>query len=81
MMLPTIHLNGTSQESLHAGYREALQSIQSAIDALARIPPHGRDYYPQGPHAYAQAHDEYVARMAALQKVCSEIYALAEHTL
>ena len=79
MMLPTIHMNGTSREDLLRGYCDAIWTLVDAIEALARVAPNGRDYYPQGPDACATADAEHDARKRALMKVMDELQALAEH--
>lgn len=76
---PTVHLNGSGRESLTEGYRAQGTAVQEAIAALEANFPHGRDYYPQGDATYAQARAEQVARIRALEKVCSEIIELWEH--
>ena len=80
MMLPSIHLNGTSKESLFEDNRDAMFAIQEAIAALIKAAPHGRDYYPQGPGAYAKARDEHMARLAALGKIADDLHNIALHT-
>ena len=47
--------------------REPVRAVASAIDALRQVTVHGRDYYPQGPHAYPQARPEMDVRLKALQ--------------
>jgi len=79
MMLPTIHMNGTSARALLEGYCNAISAIHDALEALARTAPNGRDYYPQGPNACAQADAEHNDRKHALIKVMNELQALAEH--
>jgi hypothetical protein len=79
MMLPTIHMNGTSARALRWGYCEAISAIQTALEALACAAPNGRDYYPQGPDACVTANAEHDARKQALMKVLNELQVLAEH--
>lgn len=79
MMLPSIHINGTSRDALAESYFEALTSIEYAMDAIKYAAPHGRDYYPQGPDAMSQAGDEHILRMKSLEKIAAELRALAEH--
>jgi hypothetical protein len=79
MMLPTIHLNGTSREQLFEGYMDALAAIEYALEAVKYAAPNGRDYYPQGPDAMAQAGDEHILRMKALDKIAAELRTIAEH--
>jgi hypothetical protein len=79
MMLPTIHMNGTSARALLEGYCNAISAIHDALDALARTAPNGRDYYPQGHDACINADREHDARKHALIKVLNELQVLAEH--
>lgn len=79
MRLPTIHMNGTSRDQLIEGYIDAITAIEYAIDAVKYAAPNGRDYYPQGPDAMAQAGDEHLLRLKALDKIAAELRALAEH--
>jgi hypothetical protein len=77
MMIPTLHLNGTSRAELIKQLTDASHALRIAIDALGDASPHGRDYYPQGPDAFRQAHDEHIARFGRLFDVKTEIDALA----
>jgi hypothetical protein len=79
MILPTIHMNGTSAAALLEGYCDAISAVHAALEALARAAPNGRDYYPQGPNACAQADGEHDARKRALVGVLDELQTLAEH--
>ncbi len=81
MILPSIHMNGTSRAELLAGYVDAIDALDEAIAALRRAAPNGRDYYPQSPQAYPQARDEHLARLAALDAIRQEINTLAEHVV
>jgi hypothetical protein len=47
LAIPTIHLNGTSQESLISGYLDAITALHHAGSVLARAAPNMRDYYVQ----------------------------------
>jgi len=78
MIHPTIHLNGTSEESLLDGVCEAGKAVRQAIDALYACAPNGRDYYPQGANAFALATEEHRSRIARLTSVLDELQALAE---
>lgn len=80
MILPTIHLNGTSKNNLFDGYVTALLAVEAAIDAVAQAAPHGRDYYPQGDHALRQAQAEHQDRLRRLNAISEELHQLAEHT-
>lgn len=73
MMIPTVHMNGTAGKDLQAELQTAHEALQQAIDALRQVTVHGRDYYVQGPSAYAQARHEMDARVTALGDVLAEL--------
>ena len=79
MILPIIHLNGTSVNSLADANDTAAHAIYAAIGALSATAPNARDYYPQGEEAFAQAVREHTARMAHLQAVLDELLVISEH--
>ena len=73
MMIPTIHLNGTSRASLLSELESAHAAMSAAIDALRQVTVHGRDYYVQGEHAYTQARSEMDARLIALKDIANDV--------
>lgn len=73
LTIPTIHLNGTSKERLIDGFCEVSDKINIAYEMLKQTAPNGRDYYPQGPSAFAEAEKEHLARLAKLDEVKKEI--------
>lgn len=77
MILPTIHLNGSSKESLIDAWCQAGLDVGKALASLADTCPNPRDYYPQGPDAHRQAMKEYKVRVDKLQSVRLELMALA----
>jgi len=77
MTLPTIHLNGTPGERLLDQVTDAGSAVYKAIEALSQASPNARDYYPQGPGAFAAADDEHTARCVKLREVFDELQALA----
>ena len=79
MMLPTIHMNGTSGKDLLKGYCNAISAIHAALDAMELIAPNGRDYYPQGNDACEAAIREHSRRWQAMVGVLNELQVLAEH--
>jgi len=79
MRLPTIHLNGTSADTLLDEYWAALDALQKAIEVLQDAAPNARDYYPQGDGAFHEAAREHKARLAALHGVLAEVRDLANH--
>ena len=83
MILPTIHLNGTSLQYLIEDNYRAYAAIAEAVDALAQAAPNGRDYYPQGdidgkPALYV-AQDQHGERMAKLLQVKRELEAIGQY--
>ena len=79
MTKPTIHLNGTHPETLEDQLAQASVALRLAALALGEACPNGRDYYPQGPHALAEALAEHDSRVRAILRVREEIEALLEH--
>jgi len=78
MMVPTVHLNGTSREALLEQVNTAYAAVWEALTALSAAWPNGRDYYPQGDAAYSEAVAEWDARAAKLRSVRDELRLLAE---
>jgi hypothetical protein len=78
MLIPTVHLNGSSGDVLRDQYTDAAQSVRQAIDKLCDAAPNARDYYVQGPDAALAAQREHEARVTALKRVCDELMAIAE---
>lgn len=77
MITPTIHLNGTSREALLEAVCTAGQAVDEAMTALCKAAPHGRDYYPQGAGALAEAEATHREWLAKLREVYDELMALA----
>lgn len=79
MMLPTIHLNGTSREALESEAMASYDALRAAGDALCAMMVNGRDFYPQGPDAFTAARAEHVSRIDKLRAVLAEIEQLILH--
>lgn len=79
LILPTVHLNGTSKQELFDTYFEALDAIATARVALTKAYPNGRDYYPQGNTAIQQAMSQHADRLQRLETIYDELHAIAEH--
>jgi hypothetical protein len=79
MVKPTIHINGTSAESLLYAYRDAADAVQDALHKLYETAPNARDDYPQGDGALSQATAEHNARIEKLMDVANELTELAMH--
>lgn len=79
MILPSIHINGTSRSTLLESYMDAITAIDYAMEAIKYAAPHNRDYYPQGRESWNQAITEHRARFDALERIAAELRTLAEH--
>jgi hypothetical protein len=77
--LPTIHLNGTSAESLLDEYRAAMKAMQAAAQALYSCTCNARDFYPQGDAAWIQARGERADAFRKLHELEQYLGAWAEH--
>lgn len=71
--IPTIHLNGSSGESLRNDMRVALRAVHAAIDAVCEAAPNARDYYVQGDEAWRAASAEHAERLNKLHAVYGEL--------
>ena len=78
MVIPTIHMNGTSRKDLLDQVCNAGSAGRAFIDALAKMSPNGRDYYPQGLEAFSLADDEHTARIAKVREIMDELTDLCE---
>lgn len=77
VIVPTLHLNGSSAEDLLEQLRDATAALDSALGKLALASPHGRDYYVQSDDAFSRALNEHTARVEALTKVRGEVATIA----
>jgi len=79
MMLPTIHLNGTSGADLQDQVTDAMLALHTAMKALQAAGPHGRDYYvQQDVTAFAQAQQQHWDRLAKLEAVQADLVEISE---
>lgn len=78
MMLPTLHLNGTSGTDLMSQTVDAMLSLSTALDALKIMGPNGRDYYVQGPRVIDAAMDEHIVRIEKLEAVLADLVTISE---
>ena len=81
MKLPTVHINGTSRDALTTGYTTAYHAVSDALDALENVELNGRDYYPQGPHAFTEAIREHLERCVALRVVRDQLCDIVQHLM
>lgn len=85
VMLPQVHLNGTSRDELLAQVREAHIQIKIAMDALCKAAPHGRDYYTIPGYAENEAINlaqrDHEGRVRALNSVLRDLQEISDHLL
>jgi hypothetical protein len=79
MILPTVHLNGTSRGSLRVQYETAYRVLGDAARALEEAYPNARDYYVQGEDAFGVASREHSARVKAVRDVMQDLEQLYAH--
>lgn len=79
LVLPTIHLNGSSPERLRDDYLAARSAVYEAFRKLGSVDVNGRDYYPQGPEAYPKAQAQLTSQLSRLNSVADELLTLADH--
>ena len=53
--LPTIHLNGTSKETLIEGYSNIIENLDKLSDSISSCEFHSRDYYVHDVDAFSNA--------------------------
>lgn len=73
MKTPTIHSNGTGLKTLLQEAENAADALTKAQEALHKITVHGRDFYLQKDHAYADAREEYRDLLARFETVKNEV--------
>jgi polysaccharide pyruvyl transferase WcaK-like protein len=78
LSVPTIHMNGTSQQELLDQICMALSAIRDAEQAMRAVTPNGRDYYPQGPDAIQEALRQHANRLHNLRAVHDELEQIGE---
>jgi hypothetical protein len=78
IMVPMVHLNGTSKQSLLDQYENAIKALEDAKDVLLKSAPNGRDYYPKGPDAYEIARKQHYSRTAKINQVINELTSIVE---
>ena len=80
LVMPLVHINGTSAESLLEMREEAYLAIGEAITALQDMAPNARDYYPYNqPDVFNGAIEQYRRRLRLLNELQDELTAECEH--
>lgn len=78
LMVPTIHMNGTSKESLIEDICAATLALSKAHNAVCQTCPNGRDYYVQPKENFKLARIQHVSRLERLESVRLELEQIAE---
>jgi hypothetical protein len=76
LMIPTVHLNGTSHGDLMEQLDEAIRGMVTAMALVQESAPNGRDYYVQGADATGKAQEQHIARLTKLREVRDELEAM-----
>lgn len=79
VILPMVHLNGTSVEALLEQNVTAMQALEEAMLKLVGATPNGRDYYPMGPGVICEVQDQHYDRLRRLKSVYDELKQIAEY--
>lgn len=77
LIVPTVHLNGTSRDDLLEQNVNAMHAVAAAMRALEAAAPNGRDYYPQAPNAITAAKEQHGDRLRSLADVHKELETIA----
>ncbi len=72
-MIPAIHTNGDTAQTLEAQNMAAYEAVRTAIAALQNAAPNGRNFYTQGADATQATIKEHVTRLNNLETVYQEI--------
>ena len=59
MIIPTVHLNGTSGQDLLEQQQAVLDALLAVREAMMAATPNARDYYPQGEDAFGEAREAF----------------------
>lgn len=78
VVIPHVHLNGTSRGELLKQLAEAQEALVQAIAAMGRATPHGRDYSVIDDDAITRAHNAHHARILKLEGVLAELQQIQE---
>lgn len=72
VIVPIVHMNGTSEEELLELRRNFLWTIRKARDALTEMSPNGRDYYPT-PGLFEKAMEQHRGRDRVLAQIWLDV--------
>lgn len=78
VMIPSVHMNGTSRKELIQIHMAAMLAITDAITKAQRSVPNGRDFYPQSSDAINLAMAEHWERINKLKAVGEDFEKILE---
>ena len=78
LAIPTVHLGGSSADSLMEGLKDAATAVMIAHEALQNAGPNARDYYVQSPEAWTLAENQHRSRTEKIKSVYDDIVAIYE---
>lgn len=87
MIIPLVHLGGTSKEDLLKDYSDAIEQVDRLTSALAVCSPHARDYNVHNGifpvqrtigGSFNQAVREHSERVSALRRIRGELRTIQE---
>lgn len=77
LILPVVHLNGTSREALVEQRTDVARKLREALEAMCQACPNGRDYYPD-PGRLQKAQVQHERRVGIVRGLLEEVMAEAE---
>lgn len=72
IVLPIIHMNGNSRQSLLDEIQEAITALTEGLHRLAEMAPNGRNYYP-APGLLELAQAQHQQRLRALRTILKDL--------
>jgi hypothetical protein len=80
IVMPFVHLNGTSAEELCNLREMAYAALDDAADALRRMSPNARDYYLVAGRMEL-AEEQHMRRIKAIRDIMAELEAECKHIM
>lgn len=77
LVVPCVHLNGTSKAALVQALTDSYVALATASEALAASAPNARDYYVLDAGAFERARAQHESRQQRIAEVLAEIVHLS----
>ena len=78
LIMPTVHMNGTSKKDLLEGYCKIIHALHAALKALQDEHPNMRDYYTQPTGTFERVREQHRSQFMRINSVLQEIETIAE---